>query len=113
MPDHNLKLNVDYLKSHCGSTWSEITVLPEVGSTNDWIKTHNKDASVCLAESQTQGRGRNGGSWSSPDAENIYLSYSWSFPFMPKHLPLLSLWVGMAVAKAIKSLGISDHGIKW
>ncbi len=113
MPESNLKLDVDYLKSHCGSTWSRITVLPEVGSTNDWIKVHNKNKSVCLAESQTQGRGRNGGSWSSPDAENIYLSFAWSFPLMPKHLPLLSLWVGMVVAKAIKSLGIRDHGIKW
>jgi len=107
------KLDADYIIGRCGSVWPHIQVLNEVGSTNDWVRQQNTRSAVCLAESQTQGRGRNGNSWLSPDAENIYLSYNWVFESAPRHLPLLSLRVGIAVAQVMQLFGVRDHGIKW
>ena len=68
---------------------------------------------VCLAEHQTAGRGRHGHQWQSPHAENIYLSFSWSFEKQPEHLSLLSLWVRIIIAEVLEGAGLSGHGIKW
>lgn len=113
MQKNNNKLNASFLRDNCQAAWSKIHVFDEIDSTSSWLKTQNQYPIVCLAETQTQGRGRNGNRWQSPDAENIYLSFNWSFDGQPKHLPLLSLWVGIAVAQAIGSLGVANHGIKW
>lgn len=108
------KLDAGYLNSRClASSWAAIHVFESLESTNSWLKAQNQNPVVCLAETQTQGRGRNGNAWLSPDAENIYLSFNWIFESQPAHLPLLSLWVGIIVAETIESLGIEGHGIKW
>lgn len=107
------KLDAGYLKSNCGVAWSAIHVFEALDSTSSWLKTQNQSPTVCLAETQTQGRGRNGNPWLSPNAENIYLSFNWRFESLPAHLPLLSLWIGIAVAETIESMGIKGHGIKW
>jgi len=107
------KLDVDYLKSNCGAAWSAIHVFEKLDSTSSWLKTQNQNPVVCLAETQTRGRGRNGNLWLSPNAENIYLSFNWRFESLPPHLPLLSLWIGITVAETIESMGVKGHGIKW
>ena len=107
------KINASYLIEHCEAKWSEIKAFEAIDSTSSWLKDHKKYQVVCLAEEQTNGRGRNGNRWQSPAAENIYLSFSWLFESQPKHLPLISLWVGVAVARAVETLGVKDHGIKW
>ncbi|MGB1311036.1 MAG: biotin--[acetyl-CoA-carboxylase] ligase [Leucothrix sp.] len=107
------KLDADYLVRHSKNAWAAITVFDSIDSTSSWLKTQNNCPVICLAEQQTNGRGRNGNHWRSPNAENIYLSFNWSFQSLPQHLPLLSLWLGMAVAKAIETLGVEGHGIKW
>lgn len=107
------KLNADYLAQHSHTGWRAFNVFECIDSTNRWLKEQTQYPIVCLAEEQTQGRGRNGNAWQSPDAENIYLSFNWSFKPFPKHFPLLSLWVGIVVAEVIESLGIKGHGVKW
>ena len=113
MEKNKNKIDISYLVKHCIADWSGIKVFESVGSTSCWLKEQSEYPLVCLAEEQTNGRGRNGNRWQSPDAENIYLSFNWLFESHPKHFPSLSLWVGIAVAKAIETLGVKGHGIKW
>jgi BirA family biotin operon repressor/biotin-[acetyl-CoA-carboxylase] ligase len=82
-------------------------------STNTWLKKNGDCGEVCVAEQQTAGRGRRGNEWLSPDAENIYLSLKWCFDKAPCHLSLLSLRVGLSIAKALQAVGLSGHGVKW
>lgn len=82
-------------------------------STNTWLKNNGKCGDICIAEQQTAGRGRRGNQWLSPDAENIYCSVKWCFNTSPTHLSLLSLVVGLSIAKALEKIGLRGHGVKW
>lgn len=68
---------------------------------------------VCTAEQQTAGRGRRGRAWVSPFARNIYLSVIGEFTQGAAALEGLSLAVGVAVARALGSCGISQVQLKW
>lgn len=113
MPTQNNKIDTRYLRENCANLWSEINVFEQIDSTNSWLKDKNNFPIACLAETQTQGRGRNGSQWLSPDAQNIYLSFNWVFESQPRHFQLLSLWIGIVIAETVASLGIKNHGIKW
>jgi BirA family biotin operon repressor/biotin-[acetyl-CoA-carboxylase] ligase len=67
---------------------------------------------VCLAETQTAGRGRVGRDWISPFGANVYLSVLWRFE-EPSRVAGLSLAVGVAVARALAALGLRGLGLKW
>ncbi len=68
---------------------------------------------LCLAESQSAGRGRRGRPWQSPFGRNLYLSLLWRFETGADALAALSLTAGVAVAEALENLGAADIGIKW
>ncbi|MGH8552593.1 MAG: bifunctional biotin--[acetyl-CoA-carboxylase] ligase/biotin operon repressor BirA [Methylococcales bacterium] len=68
---------------------------------------------ICLAESQTAGKGRNGKNWISPFGNNIYLSLAWRYPDGPAALSGLSLAVGVAVVRTLSALGVPDIRLKW
>ena len=100
----------------------KIHVLSSVSSTNDYLlerELHGKQFAVCVAEKQTQGRGRYGHQWVSPAVANLYLSMSWSLQCMPVHpdnskkLESLSLWLLMAIAKLLEQQGCVDIQLKW
>lgn len=107
------KIDADFLKRHGRRSWSDVCVLESIDSTSNWVKSQSVDQLVCLAEHQTAGRGRHGHQWQSPNAENIYLSFSWAFDKQPEHLSLLSLWIGIVIAETLAEAGLSGHGIKW
>jgi BirA family biotin operon repressor/biotin-[acetyl-CoA-carboxylase] ligase len=67
---------------------------------------------VCLAETQTAGRGRIGRSWVSPFGANLYLSLLWRFED-PAQVAGLSLAVGVATVRALKRAGVAGIGLKW
>ncbi|CDF81972.1 Bifunctional protein BirA [Pseudomonas knackmussii B13] len=66
-----------------------------------------------VAERQTAGRGRRGRAWVSPFGANLYCTLGISVRGGPKELEGLSLVVGLAVVRAIQSLGIGGVGLKW
>lgn len=78
---------------------------------------------MCLAESQTAGRGRLGGKkWFSPYARNIYLSLLWYLALAPDALGGLGIAVAVAVVQALQryvatfgmgNVNISDVRVKW
>lgn len=72
-----------------------------------------RDLQVCLAETQSAGRGRRGRIWRSPLGGNIYLSVLRRFEQGMAALSGLSLMVGVAVIQALTDCGIANIGLKW
>lgn len=70
---------------------------------------------VCLAEQQTEGRGRRGRNWVSPYGKNLYLSMGWAFEGGASCLEGLSLAAGLAVRRALDTDRCDDKklGLKW
>lgn len=65
------------------------------------------------AEHQTAGRGRRGRSWLAPPGGAICLSWSWRFEGMAAQLGALSLAIGVASIRALRSLGVAGVQLKW
>ena len=88
----------------------------ETDSTNLWIKRLAKEGAsegtLALAEFQSAGRGRLGRSWEVPEGTSVMMSILLRPKFEPQYAPTLTLVMGMAVAKAVKTLGF-DVSIKW
>lgn len=95
-----------------------IELLDVCPSTNQYLAQKNNlqavpNGSICMAEMQTLGRGRLGKTWVSPYGQNIYLSFIWHFKSNISALSGLSLACGVAVCRALKGLGLTEHGLKW
>ncbi len=88
-----------------------------IDSTNRYLMERAADGLegpyLCLAESQSAGRGRRGRSWISPFGRNLYLSLQWRFELGADALPALSLAAGVAAAAALENMGVAGIGIKW
>jgi len=103
------------------STLSETTslpveLIPVIDSTNQYLleRVENlSSGSVCIAEYQTQGRGRRGRQWVSPFGSNLYLSMYWRLDAGMAAAMGLSLIVGVAIAEALEQQGISGVKLKW
>ena len=88
----------------------------QLGSTNAALLARappERGARVLFAERQTAGRGRRGRGWWSPLASNLYLSIDRRYQGGLARLPGLSLVAGVAVAEAIRGIGVSDVALKW
>ncbi len=99
------------------ATFRDVSVFDDIDSTNRWIAdrlaSSGARGAVCLAERQSQGRGRRGREWCSPAGGNIYLSLGWRFACAPCGLSGLGLVAGVVVADAIADEGIANIGLKW
>lgn len=96
---------------------AELHVAGEISSTSDYVLGRAADAQrgaiICVAESQTAGRGRNGRQWVSPRQANIYLSMGYYFPGRDvASLSCLSLAIGVEVCDWLSRKGLKV-GIKW
>jgi BirA family biotin operon repressor/biotin-[acetyl-CoA-carboxylase] ligase len=93
-------------------------VVRETASTNDDAKHGAKSGaphgSTWVAESQTDGRGRQGRAWVSPRGENLLFSVLLRVKCPPARLPLISLVAGLAVLDASRKIApAADIRIKW
>jgi len=95
---------------------ADILIHQSVCSTNDelWnrLQQGKTQTAVCLSESQTEGRGRRGDQWQSPNSGNLYLSISWPFPADMKKSGL-SIAVGISLINLLKTEGINNLQLKW
>jgi len=81
----------------------------------DIAKAIEKDAptgTLILADSQTQGKGREGRKWSSKSAENLYFTIILRFS-SARDVQQLNLAIPVAVAQSCKDFGVQDVGLKW
>lgn len=113
--DHSLQLlNREALQSAFPAL--PIFVYESIGSTNEQAKQllaeYNAPMAV-FAEHQTQGKGRRGRAWSSPFAQNLYVSYVWPITKGLNQIDGLSLVIGLAVATSIKRLTGLIATLKW
>lgn len=96
-----------------------LTLALKVDSTNLRLLEINDNGgrqnrySVSMAEMQTAGRGRRGQPWISPFGKNIYLSIGFNLPGGVEVLNGLSLVVGIAVIRMLRSQGIEGAKLKW
>ncbi len=113
-----LAYNEKTIADQIHTKWAGKTVhfAKEMDSTNLWIKRLAKEGApqgtLALAEFQSAGRGRLGRSWEVPKGTSVMMSILLRPEFEPQYAPMLTLVMGMAVAKAVKNLGF-DVSIKW
>ncbi|HKQ30607.1 MAG TPA: bifunctional biotin--[acetyl-CoA-carboxylase] ligase/biotin operon repressor BirA [Burkholderiales bacterium] len=101
-----------------GPTARQIEILEQVDSTNRYLLEHvlgktDPSGKVCLAEAQTQGRGRRGRTWITTPYRNLMLSMAWRFAGGPAMVAGLSLAAGVAIVRALERYGVRDVGLKW
>ena len=70
------------------------------------------EGTIVLAEEQQAGRGRLSRGWFSPFAQGNWFSLVLRPKFPPQEAPKCTLLAAVAVARAIRALGV-DCGIKW
>lgn len=68
---------------------------------------------VCISEQQSSGRGRRGREWSSPFAQNIYMTAVEPFEGGAQSLEGLSLVVGLALVESLGDCGYQGCQLKW
>lgn len=93
----------------------DVDVVVECTSTNSLLLAHAESSpsgAVLVAQRQTAGRGRLGRQWhAEPDAS---LTFSLLYKLPRGTLPAgLSLAVGVAVAEALRELGVDGVALKW
>jgi BirA family biotin operon repressor/biotin-[acetyl-CoA-carboxylase] ligase len=102
-----------FLKKNCDLEWN-LSLYEELESTNDYLieVSNPNEYCLCVAESQTKGRGRNLKSWQSPKYENIYMSLSFSTKGELKNFSSFSLVTALAVHNVLLRQNIFTE-IKW
>ena len=95
-----------------------LEIFETIDSTNNFLlnqaKNNAPSGSVCLAEQQTQGRGRRGRKWESPPGANIYCSMLWRFDELSNDMSGLGLAVATIVLATLKKYGVGvGVQLKW
>jgi len=117
-------LDLDLINAALGANASRLSVelVDSCPSTNTLLLSLAQNGApsgrVVLCENQTAGRGRRGRTWHSAPGDSLTFSLLWRFtsarpPNSVEPLSGLSLAVGLAVARALEHLGISDVQLKW
>ena len=111
------KLIRQKLKDQTFNQLSQFEIFFDMESTNHYLNNKSIDGAasgyLVLAEHQTKGQGRRGRTWVSPFGVNLYLSLLWRFQSGPAQLGCLSLFIAVAVVRALKKAGAKDVGVKW
>ncbi len=112
-------LSVEAVRQGLQTRWlgrHSVLVFESLDSTNNRAKQMALqgavEGTIVVAETQTDGRGRLGRSWISPQGAGLYFSIVLRPRTEPTRLPLLTLTAGVAVAAALHSLGVRP-GLKW
>ena len=100
-----------------GCDWVRLDVRDQVESTNDDVLAYRAEiqpgrAWAVTAEEQLSGRGRLDRAWSSPWGAGIALSVACSTADVSGQLSSVPLRVGVAIVKALESLG-AKAAMKW
>jgi BirA family transcriptional regulator, biotin operon repressor / biotin---[acetyl-CoA-carboxylase] ligase len=95
---------------------SHVKVLPIIDSTNQYLLNNIetlKTGDSCVAEFQSQGRGRRGRQWFAPFGSNLYFSMYWRLDQGIAAAMGLSLVVGIVIADTLRDISGQDIKVKW
>lgn len=116
LPENLIFLDKKLIQKKIGNKNVDIQIFENIDTTHDFknFPEKNKTPSICLAECQTQGKGRMGRYWHSPFGQNLYFSCLYTFEKDISELAGLSLVVGLAVIKTLKKYDLPESSlIKW
>lgn len=98
----------------------DLKVFDSVDSTNNCLlsnfenrQINNDCIFVVAAELQTNGRGRLGRTWHTGLGDSLTFSLRWSFEQEVSALSGLSLVIGIAIVRVLKSFSIDNVNLKW
>lgn len=95
----------------------QLEVFGSIASTNTHLLTQAAPPPgrfrVALADHQTSGRGRRDRRWLSPPGAGLCLSLAYTFAESPRHLPALTLAIGVGIVDAMRSLQVVGVSLKW
>lgn len=90
---------------------------PSIDSTNAEARrlaeSGAAEGEIVLAETQSQGRGRQGRAWESPPLTNLYLSVILRPHLPPVHAPQITLMAAVALAETVGAFLTRQPAIKW
>ena len=96
------------------TTKSTNTVLLQKTTMEEYSDRNKADTiRVVATELQTSGRGRRGQIWHSGLGDSLTFSLQWTFQKGAGLLSGLSLAIGIAIIRSLKSSGIEDVALKW
>ncbi|MDO9281588.1 MAG: bifunctional biotin--[acetyl-CoA-carboxylase] ligase/biotin operon repressor BirA [Methylotenera sp.] len=96
--------------------WLSLEIHDHLASTNSYLMQNISAQShaTCVAVNlQTQGRGRRGRSWQAGLGASLTFSLLWRFQCGAATLSGLSLAIGVALMRALHTLGIHQAQLKW
>lgn len=116
VPDRVTELELGSYLAGC-PLGQNIVYREEVDSTNTEAKRQAEagaaHGTVVLAERQTQGKGRRGKSWGSPEGTGIWLSLLLRSSIAPDKASCLTLVAALAVSRAVEKVTGLKAEIKW
>jgi BirA family biotin operon repressor/biotin-[acetyl-CoA-carboxylase] ligase len=105
------------IESDVLSRLGDLRIVWQIDSTNTALlqaaANGSADASVVVAEVQSDGRGRRGRQWRSPLGGNVYFSLLRRFDGGMGSLAGLSVVAGIAAVRALRDCGVGGIGLKW
>jgi len=109
-------LNQKTIKQNISHKKINLYFFETIDSTNEYLKhlPRKNQIKICMAEQQTQGKGRLRRQWHSPFGQNIYFSCAYPFNKDVTALAGLSLVVSLAVVKTLETYGLKHPlQVKW
>jgi BirA family biotin operon repressor/biotin-[acetyl-CoA-carboxylase] ligase len=92
----------------------EVRIVERCASTNSQLLLYTSTAPLLLAaEEQTAGRGQRGRRWHSTAGRDVAFSLARCMQRPARELAALPLVAGVAVAGALRALGVSNTSLKW
>lgn len=82
-------------------------------STNRECLQMGDDSLIVISDHQSAGRGRRGRQWFSPAGQNLYCSIGVYKSIPAEKLGLISLLVGICIARQLHRAGFTDVKLKW
>ncbi len=112
-------LGIESLREHLAEAGHrvDVEIVETIGSTNSELMRRaaaGAPAGTCIAaELQSEGRGRRGRNWKSGLGTSLTFSLLWRFDRGAAQLAGLSLAVGLAIVRALRSAGVAGAMVKW
>ena len=105
---------IEGLVAATGHSLDGLIIHEEIASTNQaLLAAPGEGVYACLAERQTAGRGRRGRAWQASPYGSVLVSVAWTVTETAGPFGVVSLAAGVAVARALESVGVAGAVLKW